>query len=99
MAPASNTLQRPRALLPAAVYLLLAVAWAWPLPLYLGNRFAYDAGDPLLVTYLVWWNAHVVPLSSAMWNAPFFWPLHDALALTEHGAGMSLVTSPIQWLC
>ena len=98
MAPASNTPQRPRALLPAAVYLLLAVAWSWPLPLYLGNRFAYDAGDPLLVTYLLWWNAHVVPLSSAMWNAPFFWPLHDALALTEHGAGMSLVTSPIQWL-
>lgn len=98
MAPASNTPQRPRALLPAAVYLLLAVAWAWPLPLHLGNRFAYDAGDPLLVTYLLWWNAHVVPLSSAMWNAPFYWPLRDALALTEHGAGMSLLTSPIQWL-
>ena len=97
MAPASNPPQRPRAPLPAAVYLLLAVAWAWPLPLHLGNRFAYDAGDPLLVTYLLWWNAHVVPLSSAMWNAPFYWPLRDALALTEHGAGMSLLTSPIQW--
>ena len=33
-----------------------------------------------------------------MWNAPFYWPMHDALALTEHGAGMGLVTSPIQWL-
>ena len=38
------------------------------------------------------------PCQRAMWNAPFYWPLHDALALTEHGAGMSLVSSPIQWL-
>jgi len=80
------------------VYLFLAVAWAWPLPLHLSNRFAHDPGDPLLVTYLLWWNAHVVPLSAAMWNAPFYWPLHNALALTEHGLGMSLVGSPVQWL-
>lgn len=97
MAPGSNIPQRPRAFLPAAVYLLLAAAWAWPLPLHLTNRFAHDPGDPLLVTYLLWWNAHVVPLSSAMWNAPFYWPLRDALALTEHGSGMSVVSSPIQW--
>ena len=97
MAPASNTSLRPRALLPAAVYLLLAAAWTWPLPLHLSNRYAHDPNDPLLVTYLLWWNAHVVPLSTAMWNAPFYWPLRDALALTEHGAGMSLVSSPIQW--
>ena len=89
----------PRALFaPAAAFLALAVAWAWPLPLHLANRFAHDPGDPLLVTYLLWWNAHVVPLSDAMWSAPFYWPLRDALALTEHGAGMGIVTSPLQWL-
>lgn len=84
--------------MPAAAFLALAIAWAWPLPMYLGSRFAHDPGDPLLVTYLLWWNARVVPLSEAMWNAPFYWPMRDALALTEHGAGMGLVTSPIQWL-
>src|SRR5215471_2258981 len=82
----------------AAVYLVLAIAWAWPLPLHAAARFAHDPGDPLLVTYLLWWNAHVVPLSPSMWNAPFYWPMRDALALTEHGAGMGIVTSPIQWL-
>lgn len=83
---------------PAAAFLLLAVAWSWPLPLHLSNRFAHDPGDPLLVTYLLWWNAHVVPLSGAMWSAPFYWPLRDALALTEHGAAMGLVSTPLQWL-
>lgn len=84
--------------MPAAVYLFLALAWTWPLPLHLGNRFAHDPGDPLLVTYLLWWNAQVVPLSTAMWSAPFYWPVRDALALTEHGAGMGVLATPLQWL-
>jgi len=39
-----------------------------------------------------------VPLSPSMWNAPFYWPMQDALALTEHGAGMGMLTAPIIWL-
>jgi hypothetical protein len=85
-------------LVPAIVYLVLAVAWSWPLPLHLANRFTHDPGDPLLVTYLMWWNAHAIPLTRAWWNAPFYWPLPNALALTEHLAGLSPIASPIQWL-
>jgi hypothetical protein len=92
----------PRASLPlftpAAAYLILAAAWSWPLPLHTATRFAHDPGDPLLNTFLLWWNARVTPLSQAMWNAPFYWPMHDALALTEHEAGIGLVGAPIQWL-
>jgi len=94
---ASNAARLP-AWAPAAVYLVLALAWTWPLALHLTTRFAHDPGDPLLVTYLLWWDARVVPLSPAMWNAPFFWPMRDALALTEHGVGMGVLTSPIIWL-
>lgn len=83
---------------PSAAYFLLAVAWSWPLPLYVATRFAHDPGDPLLNTFILWWNAHVVPLSKAMWNAPYYWPMRDALALTEHEAGLGVVASPIQWL-
>jgi hypothetical protein len=89
---------RSRVLVPAAVYLLLALAWSWPLPLHLANRFTHDPGDPLLVTYLIWWNAHAIPLTRAWWNAPYYYPLTDTLALTEHLAGLSPVTTPIQWL-
>ena len=46
----------------------------------------------------MWWNAHAVPLTRAWWNAPYYWPLTDTLALTEHLAGLSPITTPIQWL-
>jgi len=85
-------------LAPFAAYLLLAAAWAWPLPLHLASRFAHDPGDPLLNTFILWWDAHTIPLSNAMWSAPFYWPSRDALALTEHLTGIALITSPIQWL-
>jgi hypothetical protein len=84
--------------IPAAVYLGLAVAWSWPLALHLSNRFAHDPGDPLLITYLIWWNAHAVPLTAGYWNAPYYWPMRDALALTDHLAGLSPITTPLQWL-
>lgn len=90
--------RRPQALIPAAVYLAVALVWSWPLPLHLTNRFTHDPGDPLLITYLIWWNAHAVPLTAAYWNAPYYWPLRDALALTDHLAGLSPVTTPLQWL-
>jgi len=81
-----------------AGYLVLALAWTWPLPLYLSTRFTADPGDPLLVTYLLWWNAHAVPFTDAWWNAPFFWPLPGALALTEHVAGLAVIATPMQLL-
>ena len=84
--------------MPAAVYLLLALAWSWPLPLHLANRFTHDPGDPLLLTYVMWWNAHAVPLTRAWWNAPFYWPMTDTLALSDHLVGLSPLTTPIQWL-
>lgn len=87
-----------RGFVPATVYLGLAVAWSWPLALHLANRFTHDPGDPLLLTYLIWWNAQAVPLTAAWWNAPFYWPLPGALALTDHIAGLSLVTTPLQLL-
>jgi hypothetical protein len=86
------------AALTTCVYLTLALAWSWPLPIHLTNRFAHDPGDPLLNTYLIWWNAHAVPLTAAYWNAPYYWPMRDALALTEHLAGLSPITTPLQWL-
>jgi hypothetical protein len=82
----------------AGAYLALALVWSWPLPPHIGNRFTHDPGDPLLVTYLMWWNAHALPLTSRWWSAPFYWPLPDALALTEHLAGVSPLSTPIQLL-
>ena len=79
------------------MYLALALAWSWPLPLHVTNRFTHDPGDPLLSVYLIWWNAHAFPLTAAYWNAPYYAPMRDALALTEHFAGLSPITTPLQW--
>jgi hypothetical protein len=93
----SRALARRQFIVPA-VYLFVALVWTWPLAVHLGNRFTHDPGDPLLVTYLLWWNAHAVPFTQGWWNAPFFRPLPDALALTEHFAGLWPFAAPIQLL-
>ena len=82
--------------MPAAVYLVLALAWSWPLPIHLANRFTHDPIDPLLNTYLIWWNAHALPLTAAYWNPPFYWPMRGTLALSEHLAGLWPITTPLQ---
>ena len=69
----------PRAV---AVYAVLATAYTWPLARHLDDRVPIDGYDALLNAYLLWWNAHCVPFTDAWWNAPFFFPLGGALALS-----------------
>jgi hypothetical protein len=52
----------------------------------------------VLNTWLIWWNAHEIPLTSRWWNPPTFHPLPGVLALSEHLLGLAPLTSPIQWL-
>jgi hypothetical protein len=87
------------AIRPAAVFLIfcaLAVAWTWPLAARMSWRIPHDPGDPLLVTWMMWWNTQAVPLTAEWWDAPIFFPLRGAFALSEHVLGMSIVTTPIQ---
>jgi hypothetical protein len=73
----------------------LSVAWTWPLPTHLASRVAFDPGDPLLNAWILWWNAQAVPLTTAWWDPPIFYPMRGALALSEHLAGVGLVTTPV----
>lgn len=57
-----------------------------------------DLGDPLLNAWLLWWNAHATPLTRAWWNAPIFYPMEGALALSETLLGIAILTSPLQWV-
>jgi len=82
----------------ALAYTALAVALTWPLAPHITSRLPHDAGDPILNTTILWWNATVRPLSSEWWNFPIFWPLHGALAFSEHLLGLSLVATPLQRL-
>jgi hypothetical protein len=81
----------------AALYTALAVAYTWPLAPHLADRVPHDGYDPLLNSFLLWWNAHRLPLTQAWWNAPFFFPLGGTMALSETLLGLSLLATPLQW--
>jgi len=85
-------------LLAAAAYTALALAVTWPLAIRLSAALPHDAYDPALVTWVLWWDAHTRPFTEHWWNAPMFWPMTGALALSEHLVGISLFTTPLQWL-
>ena len=80
-----------------AIYLALTVVNTWPLFQQLGTGLPNDTGDPGLIAWVLWWNAHAVPLTQRWWNAPLFYPLPGALALSETFLGMTPFTSPLMW--
>ena len=41
-------------------------------------------------------NAHARPLTDAWWNAPIFYPMRGALALSESLLGITPPTTPMQ---
>lgn len=85
----------------ARVFVLAAVLTlisAWPLVRHLASALPADLGDPVLETWILWWNAHTVPLTASWWNAPMFVPMKGAMALSESLLGLTPVTTPLQWL-
>lgn len=89
---------RGRAFRILLAFLVLAIAWTWPLARYLSSRIPHDPGDPIFNVWLLWWNAHAVPFTERWWNPPMFFPMRGALALSEHLAGLGLITTPLQLL-
>lgn len=85
------------ALVAALFYITATIVLTYPLVTGLGSFVPSDPGDPLLVTWVLWWNAQNVPLTADWWNAPAFFPSPDTLALSEHFLGLSIFTTPIIW--
>ena len=79
-----------------ALFLALALAWTWPLVTRLSWRIPHDPGDPILNTWILWWNTQAVPFTDAWWNPPVFYPMPGAFALSEHLAGIAVFTTPLQ---
>src|SRR5215471_13266050 len=84
-----------RMLIVTAVLAALACAYTWPLVLHFTSAVAHDRGDPLLVTWLVWWSTHHLPLTEAWWNAPAFFPSTGVFAFSENMLGIAPITWPI----
>ena len=80
------------------LYAVLTVALTFPLILHLSATVPHDLGDPLVSTSILWWNAHVVPLTARWWDGFAFFPSAGTLAFSDHRLGESLIASPLQWL-
>ena len=85
-------------LLALAGYAALTFIITWPLAAHLSSALTHDPGDPALATWILWWDAHVLPLTARWWNAPIYWPATGAFTFSEHLLGISVVTTPLQWL-
>jgi hypothetical protein len=64
----------------------------------IATRVPHDLGDPLLSAAILWWNAHVMPLTERWWDGFAFWPSTGMLAFSDHRLGESLIASPLQWI-
>jgi hypothetical protein len=57
----------------------------------------HDLGDPLLSTWILWWNAHRLPFVGTWWDGLSFYPAHGSLAFSDHRVGLTLIAGPLQW--
>ncbi|MQA30868.1 MAG: hypothetical protein GEU82_13720 [Luteitalea sp.] len=83
---------------PAVLYLAFTIAITYPLLQAFGSAFPHDAGDPVLNAWILWWSTRAMPYTTAWWNAPMFFPMSGAMALSELLVGLLPMTAPVQWL-
>ena len=79
-------------------YAVLTVLITFPLILHLSSRIPKDLEDSLWYVAILWWNAHVLPLTEQWWNGFAFYPATGMMAFSDHLLGASLIASPLQWL-
>ena len=89
---------RRSALLSALAYIAITCAMGYRVLGSLGSAIASDPGDPMLNAAILAWNAQHVPWTDAWFQFPIFHPTADALTLSEHLLGISVIASPIYWL-
>ena len=85
----------PAVVLAALGYVALTLAYSWPLPRHVWHGVAHDPYDPLLNAWILWWSTKAVPLTTAWWNAPMFYPAAGTLAFSEHLLGEAAIASPL----
>jgi hypothetical protein len=85
-----------RGLAAAGLYVALTVALLFPLWSHFGSAFPHDAGDPILNTWILWHGTRTVPLSQAWWSGPMFFPMADAIALSELLLSLLPLSAPVQ---
>lgn len=79
------------------LYVALTALYCWPILAAMATTLPHDTGDPGLNTWILWWNSQAVPFTERWWNAPAFYPLSGAFALSETLLSLTPIASPLQW--
>ena len=79
-------------------YLGLTLILTDPLIRQIGSALPSDPGDPILNTWILWWNTKAMPLSDRWWSPPAFFPIVDTLTFSEHLLGLLPISGLVQWL-
>ena len=81
----------------SVLYVGLTLLYAHPMLRVIGSALPNDTGDPGLNAWILWWNAHAVPLTTYWWNGPIFYPARGAMALSETLINLVPLSTPLQW--
>ena len=77
----------------------VAVAATYPLIRHLTTHLPNDLGDPVLVAWILGWDADAFRHGlGQIFNAPSFFPYSHTLMYSEHLIGLAVFTAPVQWL-
>lgn len=77
----------------------LTVLMTYPLVREIHGALPNDLGDPLLVTWVLGWDADRLRHGlQSIWNAPNFYPYLRTLTYSEHFLGIAVFSAPVQWL-
>ncbi len=79
-------------------YFLITAVLGIPLLRSPTARLPSDLADPVLNTWILWWNTQALPLTERWWNPPAFYPTPDILAYSEHLLGLTPFFTPVYWL-
>jgi hypothetical protein len=80
-----------RVLIALAAYVAVALAYLRPIWETYSDHVPGDPGDPLFTVYILKWVVHQARIGFPnLWDAPFFFPQHGALALSDHMIGPAL---------
>ena len=72
----------------------LTCAYTWPLAIHVASAVPHDRGDPLLVTWILWWSTKALPLTQHWWNAPAFYPSTGVLGFSENLLSLVPIAAP-----
>jgi hypothetical protein len=80
------------------VFILLALAFTWPLILHPASSIPGDYGDPLLNTWILAHDARSFTSPGSLFQANIMYPARDVITYSEHLFSMAVLAAPVYWL-